>query len=124
MSATFAGPKPTLESLLPALAAFGRSHPAIERIALFGSVARGEAVVRSDVDLVVRFVPGSLPQGPAGFDLLSGLEKKLAAYLGHPVNLVEQSTVEKARRAGGFALPYAVDQSACVVYEARAGRQA
>lgn len=109
MRATFAGPKPTLESLLPALAAFGRAHPTIERIELFGSVARGEATVRSDVDLVVRFVPGSLPPGPASFELLSGLEKELVAHLGHPVNLVEQGTVEKARRAGGFGSPYAVD---------------
>lgn len=30
----------------------------VERLALFGSVLRGEATARSDVDLLVEFVPG------------------------------------------------------------------
>ena len=82
MSADSTNPKLTPEDLLPALIAFGRAHPAIQRIALFGSVARGEVTAESDVDVVVKFQPGSLPRGLAGFGFLNDLEAELATRLG------------------------------------------
>ncbi len=117
MSTTLDRPKPTLESLRPALAAFGHAHPVIRRIELFGSVARGESHPLSDVDVVVHLIPGSLPRGIAGFGYLSDLEEELAARLGCPVDLVEHGAVENARRIGNNALPRAVDRDALTVYE-------
>ena len=111
-----AGPK-TVDEIRGVLAAFGRLHPEVSRVQVFGSVARGEATMDSDVDVVVRFVPGSLPRGLAGFGFLGDLEDELAARLGCPVDLVEQGAVENARRIGNHALPRAVDRDACTVYE-------
>ena len=117
MSTTSTKPKLTPEDLLPALIAFGRAHPTIQRIALFGSVARGETTADSDVDVVIGFQSGSLPRGLAGFGFLSDLEAELAAQLGCPVDLIEQGAVENARRIGNRALPRAVDRDARTVYE-------
>ena len=100
-----------------AIAVFGRLHPEISRVQLFGSAARGEATTESDVDVVVHLVPGSLPRGLAGFGYLSDLEEKLAAHLGCPVDLVESGVVENARRIGNNALPRAVERDALIIYE-------
>ena len=55
----------------------------VERLALFGSVVRGEARPDSDVDLLVQFTPGAKTY--ARFFALSEL---LEASLGRPVELV------------------------------------
>jgi uncharacterized protein len=55
----------------------------VQRLALFGSVARGEARLDSDVDLLVQFFPGSKTY--ARFLALSEL---LEARLGQRVELV------------------------------------
>lgn len=52
------------------------------RIAVFGSVARGEEAPGSDLDFLVEFEPGS-----SLFDLVR-LQDELQALLGHPVDVV------------------------------------
>lgn len=55
----------------------------VRRLALFGSVARGEARPGSDVDLLVDFVPGQ-----KSFDRFIALSDLLERLLGHRVELV------------------------------------
>jgi hypothetical protein len=55
----------------------------VARLALFGSVLRGQAHPQSDVDLLVQFAPGAKTY--ARFFALSEL---LEAHLGRPVELV------------------------------------
>jgi len=54
----------------------------IERLGLYGSTARGEATVSSDIDLLLTLRPQSLSL----FDLV-GLQEELEQLLGHPVDL-------------------------------------
>lgn len=55
----------------------------VRRLALFGSVARGEANPGSDVDLLVEFAPGK-----KSFDRFMALSDLLERLLGHRVELV------------------------------------
>ena len=55
----------------------------VHRLALFGSVLRGEARPDSDVDLLVEFAPGQ-----KSFDRFMALADLLEAALGHRVELV------------------------------------
>ena len=55
----------------------------VRRLALFGSVLRGEARPDSDVDLLVEFAPGQ-----KSFDRFMTLSDLLERLLGHPVELV------------------------------------
>ena len=55
----------------------------VQRLALFGSVLRGEAGPGSDVDLLVQFLPGAKT-----FDRFLALFDLLEARLGHRVELV------------------------------------
>lgn len=55
----------------------------VERLALFGSVLRGEAGPDSDVDLLVQFAPGAKT-----FDRLLDLSDLLEERLGRRVELV------------------------------------
>jgi predicted nucleotidyltransferase len=55
----------------------------VRRLALFGSVARGEARPDSDVDLLVEFAPGQ-----KSFDRFMALSDLLERLVGHPVELV------------------------------------
>lgn len=55
----------------------------VTRLALFGSVLRGQAGQQSDVDLVVQFAPGA-----KSFDRFLALSELLEAQLGRPVELV------------------------------------
>jgi predicted nucleotidyltransferase len=74
----------TLRAYEPELRAAG-----VTRLALFGSVARNEAQVGSDIDLLAAFDAGrefSLP------DIL-GIENRLTDLIGHPVDLVEEGTL-------------------------------
>ena len=66
-------------SVLPAFCA--RHH--IARLALFGSVLRGQARPASDVDLLVEFEPGREP----GLIALAGMEAELSGLVGHKVDL-------------------------------------
>ena len=62
------------------------------RSSIFGSVARGEANEKSDVDILVE-----LPRGKTMFDLID-LEEKLAAKLGKKVDLVTYRSVHHLLR--------------------------
>src|SRR2546426_1496626 len=55
----------------------------VRRLALFGSVARGEARPGSDVDFLVEFAPGQ-----KNFDRFMVLSELLERVLGNPVELV------------------------------------
>ena len=55
----------------------------VERLALFGSVVRGEARPDSDVDLLVQFSPGAKT-----YDHFLALSELLEAHLGRCVELV------------------------------------
>lgn len=55
----------------------------VQRLALFGSVARGEARVDSDVDVLVQFSPGAKT-----YDRFLALTELLESRLGRTVELV------------------------------------
>jgi uncharacterized protein len=55
----------------------------VVRLALFGSVLRGEAHDLSDVDLLVQFAPGA-----KSYDRFLALSELLEVRLGRPVELV------------------------------------
>lgn len=67
----------------------------IRRLALFGSVARGEAEADSDVDLVAEFDPA------ASMDLirLVGLERRIGETLGRPVEILAEPVENPRLRA-------------------------
>jgi len=56
----------------------------IRHVAVFGSLARGEADHDSDIDLVVELEPAAR----IGLIRLAGLERRLSELLGRPVDLL------------------------------------
>lgn len=62
----------------------------VERIGVFGSVARGEAGPDSDVDVLVEFRPSHLP----GFGFFR-LERALAELFGRPVDLLTEAGLHR-----------------------------
>ena len=64
------------------------------RLAVFGSVARGEATERSDVDLMGDF---DRSRHLTLFDL-AGLEVRLAEIVGEPVDLADRRMLREAVR--------------------------
>jgi hypothetical protein len=64
----------------------------IRHLSLFGSVARGDAAVDSDVDLVVELDP----EAHIGLFGLAALERRLAELVGRPVDLLPEP-IEKPR---------------------------
>ena len=65
----------------------------VRRLALFGSAARDELTVGSDVDVLVEF------EGPATYDGYFALKDYLQALLSRPVDLVtERGLKPRARR--------------------------
>ena len=64
----------------------------IRRLSLFGSVARGEAEVDSDVDLAAELDP----EANIGLFALGALERRLAELVGRKVDLLPEP-VEKQR---------------------------
>ncbi len=82
-----------LAALLPEL----RRRHRVRSVAVFGSVARGEAGPESDIDLLVTFEPGA-----SLFDLIE-LEEALAARFGRRVEVVTPGSLhpeiaERVRR--------------------------
>jgi len=55
----------------------------VARLALFGSVLRGQTDAHSDVDLLVQFAPGA-----KSYNRFLALSELLEAHLGRPVELV------------------------------------
>ena len=81
---------PTIGELEAILPAFCRRHD-ISRVEVFGSVARGEAGARSDVDLMITFRSGARP----GLEFF-GLEDELKSLLGCDVDIVTRRSIEAA----------------------------
>jgi predicted nucleotidyltransferase len=62
----------------------------VERLSLFGSVARGDATAVSDVDVVVRLTPEVSQGGFAYFGRLEDLTERLREILGCPVDVIAE----------------------------------
>jgi predicted nucleotidyltransferase len=62
----------------------------VERLSLFGSVARGDATGASDVDVVVRLSPEAAQGGFAYFGRLDALIQRLEQILGCSVDIVTE----------------------------------
>jgi hypothetical protein len=60
----------------------------VKSLSIFGSVARDEAVDRSDIDVLVEF------DGPATFDKYIELKDLLEDILGRPVDLVTRKSIK------------------------------
>lgn len=102
------------------LAGFGRNHPEIIRLVLFGSVARGDAHAASDVDIMATFAPGWKRDidGLDYFSHLDGLERDLAATLGRPAHLVDCDAVKSGERIGNKSLGCAIARDGQLIYDA------
>lgn len=74
------------------LSSFCKRWDVVE-LAIFGSVLRPDFRHDSDVDLLVRFSPGS---GHSFFDMVR-MQDKLSAMFGRTVDLVSWRAVEKSR---------------------------
>ena len=91
------------EKILPVLLPCG-----VKRIALFGSVVRGEDTPESDIDILVELKePGERP--PVGLRWF-GLEEELSRLLGREVELVS------ARALSPYIRPY-VEEQMVILYE-------
>jgi uncharacterized protein len=66
------------------------------RLAIFGSVARGEATDSSDVDILVELAPKT-------FDAYMDVKLRLEAILGRKVDLVLASALKERLRPGILA---------------------
>ena len=89
--------KPTLEELrarraeiLKIAAAYGARN-----LRVFGSVARGEADARSDIDLLVDMPPDA--SGFAYFGLIDDLRQALTSALGAEVDVVDSAGLHRLR---------------------------
>jgi len=84
----------TLQTVLEKLAGDGDSLKAfgVKSLAVFGSVARGEARSDSDVDVLVEF------HRPVGFFGLARLQRHLEELLDAPVDLVTPGGLRTAMR--------------------------
>ena len=70
----------------------------VEAITLFGSVARGDAAIGSDVDLAIQAGAGFSAGGFDHFGRLEALRGRLAALLTRNVDLVEMSALRPRLR--------------------------
>ena len=70
-----------------------RERFGVQGLALFGSQARHDSQLDSDVDLLVEFVPGQ-----KSFDAYMELKLYLERYLGRPVDLVPREALRPALR--------------------------
>lgn len=73
----------TLKALEPELRAEGVRH-----VSLFGSVARGEDTLASDVDLALDLTPGAAPTGFQFVAYVDRLKLRLATALSRNVDIV------------------------------------
>ncbi|MCI0475142.1 MAG: nucleotidyltransferase family protein [Anaerolineales bacterium] len=81
----------------------------IKRIALFGSVARGEASKKSDIDILVDFEEPR--RKPLGLFKWGELEDELGKRLGRKVDLVSNAALNK------YIRPY-VEKEMVIIYDA------
>jgi uncharacterized protein len=72
----------------------------VERLSLFGSVARGDQTELSDVDVAIRLRPEAANGGFAYFGRLDALVRRIGDILGCPVDVVtEPIRTERLKRA-------------------------
>ena len=64
----------------------------IEKLSIFGSVARDQETLNSDVDILIKF------KGPASYDLYMDLKFYLESLLGRKVDLVTEDAVRPELR--------------------------
>lgn len=79
------------EKIVPVLIPYG-----VKRIALFGSMARGEETAESDVDLLITFEEPR-PK-PIGLFTWVRLEQELSERLARPVEMVSNQSVKPRLR--------------------------
>ena len=91
------------EKILPVLLPYG-----VKRIALFGSMVRGEETSDSDIDILVELKPPS-ERPPIGLRWF-GLEQELEQILGRKVDLVSQAALSP------YIQPY-VEKEVILLYE-------
>jgi predicted nucleotidyltransferase len=85
----------TLNELQTRLRSFCENHP-IEKLEVFGSVAKETANEESDIDLLATFSP-DIPTGFAYFGFVQTMEEELADLLGCDVDLLDRESVERTR---------------------------
>ena len=90
------------ETIMPVLA------PYVSKVALFGSVARGEETEESDIDLLIRL------SRPIDYFTLIDLEQELSTRLGRRVDLVTEGAMSP------YIRPY-IEQDKVILYESEAG---
>ncbi|MCK5131883.1 MAG: nucleotidyltransferase family protein [Candidatus Sabulitectum sp.] len=64
----------------------------VSSLSIFGSIARGDAGQKSDIDILVEFEPGAT----IGFFAFSRLQKSLSELFGRPVDLVTADALHMA----------------------------
>lgn len=93
------------DEILPVLEPYG-----VRRLALFGSVARGDATSKSDIDILVDFEEPR--RKPLGLFKWVELEKELGKRLGKKVDLVSNAALNK------YIRPY-VENEMVIIYDAQ-----
>lgn len=81
----------TLEEIKEKIVPVLKENP-VEYLGVFGSVARGEATEKSDVDVLVKF------QGSPTFAAYLKLDESLRQSLGRDIDLVTEGAVNKFLR--------------------------
>ena len=92
------------KKILPVLLPCG-----VKRIALFGSVVRGEDAPESDIDILVTLKPRP-ERSPLGLFKWIGLEEKLSEKLSRKVDLISEDGLSP------YIRPY-VDREKVILYE-------
>jgi predicted nucleotidyltransferase len=85
----------SVNELQTRLRSFCENQP-IEKLELFGSVAKETANSESDIDLLATFSSG-IPTGFAYFGFVQQIENDLADLLGCKVDLLDRESVERTR---------------------------
>ena len=83
--------------------------PYISRMAFFGSTVRGEATIKSDIDLLIRLKPSNARPKLGLFKLME-IEENLEKKLGLEVDLVTEDNLSP------YIRPY-VEKEKVVIYE-------
>ena len=81
----------------------------ISRMAVFGSIVRGEATKKSDIDLLIRLKPSNARPKLGLFKLME-IEENLQKKLGREVDLVTEDSLSP------YIRPY-VEKEKVVIYE-------
>ena len=81
----------------------------ISHMAVFGSTVRGEATIKSDIDLLIRLKPSNA-RPKLGFFKLMEIEEDLQKNLGCEVDLVTEDSLSP------YIRPY-VDKDKVIIYE-------